>query len=82
MDNQEMRISREEVEKRIRLAMEDIWSDYLAYNPEGKYLELCMTIDPDVEDGNLYFSAVNAYWNGGEDEGRPVCFRVFKGVEE
>lgn len=79
MDNQEKQISREEVEKRLLLAMEDIWSDYMAYNPEGRYLDISLIRDEKVEDGKLFFSVNNRYW--GEDGVRPVNVRIFKEAE-
>ena len=75
-------ITREETEKTIRCLMEDIWTEYLKYKPDGRYLDISLIISPDVEGGTLFISANNRYWEGGEDENRPINFHIFKGVDE
>ena len=75
-------ITREEAEKRILLAMEDIWSDYLEYNPNAHSLTLFFS----QHDNEHHFSAYNACWPemdgdpAGEDYETPLKF--FKIVKE
>lgn len=66
MDNQEKRISREEAEKRLLFALEDIWSEYKKYNPAGRTLSISISED---EEG-ITFHAFNEHW--GELDGDPA----------
>ena len=77
-------ITREEAKKRIRLAMEDIWSDYLEYNPDGISLSLYMN----RSSGELRFTANNQFWGemdgepAGNDHDTPINFCItIEGVE-
>ena len=77
------RISREEAEKRILLGLEDIWADYMKYNPDGK--SLCIGISKDEE--SVTFHAYNCYWEAmdgdpaGEDHDIPMRIFVERSVE-
>lgn len=75
MDNQEKQISREEAEKRILLGLEDIWSDYMAYNPEGGYLEMYIIKDKK----GVSIHAGNVHWD--EDKDHPIDLYELRGVE-
>jgi len=75
MDNQEKRISREEAEKRILLGLEDIWSDYMAYNPEGKYIQMYIIRG----ENGMAFAAGNSHWAADKD--RPIDLYAHRGVE-
>ena len=75
MDNQEKRISREEAEKRILLGLEDIWSDYMAYNPEGTYIQMYIIRDKN----GVSISAGNIRW--ADDKDHPIDLYKIKGVE-
>lgn len=62
--------TRETTEKRIALGLEDIWADYIKYNPDGRYLSL--TIMRAGE--KLYMQANNSYWPDGADNDMPLEF--------
>ena len=62
--------SRETTEKRIILALEEIWEDYMKYNPDGNYLDLTIMR---TENG-VYFRGNNRYWPDGEDNHMPLEF--------
>lgn len=75
MDNQEKRISREEAEKRILLGLEDIWSDYMAYNPEGTYIQMYVIRN----ENSISFHAGNIYY--AADKERPIDLYELREVE-
>ena len=46
-------MNKQEMEKYLRFALEDICRDYLKYNPAGEYLNMCIFIEND----RIYFHA-------------------------
>lgn len=71
------RISREEAEKRILLALEDIWADYMKYNPDGDYLSMYIIGNKDKK--YVAYAANNIHY--AADKEHPIDFHKEKEVE-
>lgn len=63
-------MTRAEAEERILNALEELQRVYFDYNPNGDYLNVCISRD--------YISADNAFYFGGKDHDFPVSVRVMK----
>ena len=64
------RISREEAEKWILFGLQDIWDDYMKYNPDGNYLSLYIIRNKDKN--YIAFAAGNEHWS--VDKEHPIDF--------
>ena len=75
--NGKEQISREEAEKRILLGLQDIWADYMKYNPDGDYL--AMYIVKNQSQKYVAYGANNVYYAG--DKEHPIDLNKSEEVE-
>ena len=63
-------MTRNEAEKRILKALEELQRVYFDYNPNGEYLNVIISND--------YISATNDFSYGGKDHDFPISVSVLK----
>ena len=57
-------MTRADCETRIFYGLQDIWDDYVKYNPNGKYLSLSIM----AENGRVVLQANNECWEHDEND--------------
>lgn len=71
-------MTRQECEEKILEKLEEIKEIYKEYNPDGKLLSMFYSyLDISERD---FINVNNAYWDGGDDEKRPI--NASRGLKE
>lgn len=80
-------MTRQEIEGFIIDKLKEIKEEYLKYNPEGKYMNLCINYGENGNDNGDWdcwtFSANNEHYEGsGHDHDRPVDVWAYEDVKD